>query len=604
MKDRWGSAAFVFFAFWLVSLFADAREEYKNLSSSGRVYYVDSSKGSDSSSGSEKAPWKSFAPLGKAALRPGDRVVVFPGVMGGSLALEDVSGSEEAPVVISFKPGRYVWDAPSLMSRKMHISNTNDDPHGNKAIAVELKNCKNVAILGKGAQFLCKGKMMQLHIDHSENIRLRGFSFDYLRPTVSECTVMSVGEHEAVVRVHRDSRYRVENHRLVWVGDYWESAWGSRCVVQKLSRNPLIVRGGRSGIDIRGFDVEEVEPYVLRVRFEKNPGFEVGVTYQHRDIRRDYCSVFNEYSKNVRFERVSFHFMHGMGVVSQFSENIAFDRVTIAPKKGSGRTCSAWADMLHFSGCSGKITVRDTFFSGSNDDAINVHGTHLRVKEALDSRRIIVRFMHPQTWGFPAFAEGDSVQFIDSDTLNELGGNTVKSARMREDRHEMELTLESDIPSGVRVGQDVLENVSASPEVHVKNCHVELIPTRAFLLTSRNKIVIEGTQFNRTNMSAVLVADDARSWFESSMVRDLTIKNCTFNYCKEPVIAVSPENKRFDRPVHRGIKIVRNSFNMDGDEAIRLKSAEDVLIKGNKFNKQRNPQDAVRQNQCERVRVE
>lgn len=43
-------------------------------------------------------------------------------------------------------------------------------------------------------------------------------------------------------------------------------------------------------------------------------------------------------------------------------------------------------------------------FSGAHDDAINLHGTHLRVTETFPERREIkVRFIHHQTVGFPAF---------------------------------------------------------------------------------------------------------------------------------------------------------------------------------------------------------
>ena len=101
--------------------------------------------------------------------------------------------------------------------------------------------------------------------------------------------------------------------------------------------------------------------------------------------------------------------MHGMGVVSQFSENIIFNNLKIAPRPGSLRTNSSWADNLHFSGCRGKIIVRDCVLGASHDDAINVHGTHLRIVDQPAPNKITVRFMHPQTFGFDAFAVGDRI---------------------------------------------------------------------------------------------------------------------------------------------------------------------------------------------------
>ena len=79
------------------------------------------------------------------------------------------------------------------------------------------------------------------------------------------------------------------------------------------------------------------------------------------------------------------------------------------------------------------------------------------------------------------------------------------------------------------VNEDCLENVTATPEVVVTNCRVECIPSRAFLLTTRKPITIKDNVFVRSHMSAILVADDARSWYESGFVRKLTIEGNTFS---------------------------------------------------------------------------
>lgn len=569
-------------------------------------YYVNPDTGDDLAKGTSEKPWKSFAPLKERSLKGGDRVVIAPGTMAGSLALENVKGSAKAPVVIEFQKGEYVWDAPTLMARTLHISNTNDAPHDEKRIAIELKNCKHVVLQGNETLFLCKGKMMEMHIDHSSHIKVDRVAFDYLRPTVSEVTVLSADETQATVSVNKDSRYRIDDQKhVVWVGDYWEAPLnGGRSLVQRVLPNPLQVRGGGSGVDIRRFEAEELRPGVLKLKYDKNPGLRVGETHQHREIRRDYCAVFNEYSKNVSFTNTAFHFMHGMGVVSQFSKDISFNKVRIAPRAETKRTCAAWADMLHFSGCSGKISVKNVFFSGSNDDAINVHGTHLRIVEMKDPRHITVRFMHPQTWGFSAFATGDEVDFINSNSLNSIGTNKVKDAVLSDDGRTMELTLERDVPNGMRVGEDVLENATASPEVFVSKCKVQMVPTRGFLLTSRNKIVVNDCTFDRTGMSGILVADDARSWYESCMVRDLTIRHCTFTHCGEPVIKIEPENNVAQSPVHTGIKILNNHFSLNGKSGILLKSTSNVQIKGNVFDPSGNAKDYTVQHLTDDVRFE
>ena len=46
------------------------------------------------------------------------------------------------------------------------------------------------------------------------------------------------------------------------------------------------------------------------------------------------------------------------------------------------------------------------------DDAINVHGTYLKIKQRLDDHTVIARYMHPQAYGFEWGVNGDEVQFV------------------------------------------------------------------------------------------------------------------------------------------------------------------------------------------------
>ena len=44
---------------------------------------------------------------------------------------------------------------------------------------------------------------------------------------------------------------------------------------------------------------------------------------------------------------------------------------------------STQADATHFSSCRGKIDSRNGLYEGMMDDAINVHGTYLKIKQRL-----------------------------------------------------------------------------------------------------------------------------------------------------------------------------------------------------------------------------
>lgn len=544
------------------------------------TYYIHPEKGNDASPGVKDKPWKSFAPMNKKQLSPGDRVeIVAAGTLTESLKPSG-QGSAQEPIVIHFAPGRYDWQREGLVTHKLSISNTNDDTKGDKAVAMDISGVSHLRIEGKGADFFCRGKMIQVFMDKSRDIVISDIAFDYHRPTMSEFTVVSLADNHAIIRIHPDSPYRLEGNKLIWVGEGWECGSGGYGQVFRPNPDTLL----RCSAPLGNVDtVTQLPDGLVKVEFSTNPGLEKGATYQHRDTTRDCAGGFCRDSENIVWDKVKFHYIHGMGVVSQFSKNLTFRNMTIAPREGSGRTCTAWADMLHFSGCAGKITVDGVHFFGSNDDPINIHGTHLRIVESLPPNKVKVRFMHGQTYDIKAFHEGDEVEFVRYKTLRPYASNKVTHAE-RLDEYEMMLTLEKSVPEGIGEN-DVMENITWTPSVEIRNCVLDAIPTRGFLLSTRQPIVVENNVFNRTGMHAILVADDAASWYESGPVKNMIIRGNTFNECAEPVIAFHPENQEGNEstPIHSNILIEGNTFKLKGTGALFLKSTDKVVLKNNIF---------------------
>jgi hypothetical protein len=270
-----------------------------------------------------------------------------------------------------------------------------------------------------------------------------------------------------------------------------------------------------------------------------------------------------------------------MGVVSQFCENISIDSVVVKPDEKSGRTCSAWADILHFSGCRGMIDVNNCFLSAANDDAINVHGTYLKIIEKLSANQIKVRFMHGQTYGFDAFKTGDSIDFIHPASLLSVGSNLITAAKKLNDKDVL-LTLQKSVSSGILI-DDVVENTSWTPRVWIHNTTITKIPTRGILVTTRRKVIIENCTFQRVQSNGVLVEDDAASWYESGMVKDLTIRKNNFVECGEPVVSIHPENKTCEGPVHQNISITNNKFTLKGTSVMSAQCVSNISFSGNEI---------------------
>lgn len=541
-----------------------------------KAWYINPQTGNDQNTGTDsRHAWKTFTPLNQQTLLPGQQVnIVAPGDFHTSFILK-AKGSSVAHVVVNFAPGVYNFYPDGALKKQFQISNTNDVPDGMKAIALYVNNCRFVDIKARGAKIVLRGKMIETCVDHSENISIDGITYDYYRPTVSELTVVNTGDHFADLQIHPDSKYSIKDSLLTWQGEGWQHKpfW----LWQVL--DPQTGDLQRMDIAVDSIRYAETGTNLVRAYFKKNPGFKTGLIYQNRDVTRDCSGIFMQRSKNISLQNIHINFMHGMGVVSQFCQNIRMDHISVRPDPASGRTCAAWADILHFSGCRGKIEISNSYLSGANDDAINIHGTYLRVINTPKPQQVLVRFMHNQTYGFDAFTSGDSIAFIHAETLREYSNNMVVQVQKINDKDFL-LTLKNPVPAHINP-TDVIENTTWTPQIWIHQDTVARVPTRGILVTSRRKTVIENTVFLHPHMSGISIANDAASWYESGMVKDVTIRHNQFIQCGEPAIIICPENKQSDGPVHQNIVITDNHFDLQGTKVLSAKSTSGIIFNNN-----------------------
>lgn len=548
------------------------------VSKENTTYYINPVSGSDKNIGTKKeAPWKTFKRVNHLILTKGNKIeILSPGTFRESLYLIG-QGTTESPIIIQFTQGKYDFYPEGFFKSKFHISNANDASDSLKEIALYFLDCENVTIKGSGAEIVFRGKVIETSFNNCKNISIEEISFDYKRPTVSEMRVINVDDRYADIQIHNDSKYEIVDSTLTWVGEGWkhkvQNYWQAfDHENQKVSRKRLPIKTMR---------FSELDKNQVRVYFNENPGFIKGFTYQNRNTFRDYAGIFIQRSKNISLKNMNIYFMHGMGIVSQNCENITIESLNVKPREKSGRTSAAWADILHFSGCKGKIKINSSYLSASNDDAINVHGTHLRIVDEISNRKIKVRFMHHQTYGFDAFYVGDSIEFIRAKTLLPYSQNTIINVEKLNEK-EIELTLNQDIPNNIQ-SHDVIENISWTADVTILNNKIVHIPTRGILITTRGKVIIENNEFLKTHMSGILIADDANSWFESGYVKDVTISNNKFIDCGSPIIRVHPENSEIvaSDPVHKNIQIINNKFILDKQIVFSAKSTGNIKFLNN-----------------------
>jgi len=546
--------------------------------------------------------------------------VNYTGDNAGPAVNEAIAVAKNAakPVILDFPAGTYHFKDSSAISAQYYMSNastSSQTPGGWRKIGLLFKDINDITIRGNGSTLMFHGVMTPIVFDHATSVNMNDISFDFQRPVMSELTVTSVGSTYFEADIHPNSLYKITNNMLQWTGevdsngnpiDNWVST-GFANITQVQGYNPNTKETWRSSNPLSGVvSAQDLGNRKVRFNFNVAPSAVNGYTYQLRNDIRKEQGAFIYRSKDVTWNGVNFHDAPGLGIVAQYSENLDFENLNFAPKAGSGRTNASMADFMQFSGVKGEIIVNNSNFFGAHDDPINVHGTHLRIVEKPASNQIKVRFMHSQSWGFDAFTVNDTIEYIEGSSLLAVGSAKV-TAVTRVDDFNILLTLDKEVPSTVNVNSFYVENVAWTPNVTITGSTFESFSTRGILVTTRGKVLIDNNTFNRAPMSAILIADDASSWYESGMVKDVTISNNRFNYGGNSVISIEPSTSSTnpDKTVHSNIKIEGNTFKKNGTTSIYSKGvngfsfnnnivqegglqlnfhgSKDVLVQGNRF---------------------
>lgn len=545
------------------------------------IYLVDPSRGNDTNPVGK--PWKTFGKLNSIKLAPGDKVVISPGLQEESLKPMG-GGTVEKPVVIQFLPGTHTIGIKNVTRIPIFVSNSMDSDEP-KPVGILIDGFKHLRLQGGGVggdgktTILYDGRMVEIFNHHAEDIMFTGLVFDLKRPTVSEFRVLESRPSQAVIQVAEGSDYAVIDGKFRWLGD-----WGPGAFCQTLNIEDGRCRRSRTP---RGWTPEgqmeasarDLGGHKVRLDYpDGETGLKRGHQYHFRNIKRDSVGVHNSRSKDIVFRDCDFYALTGMGFVSQFTENLTFQRVNVAPPHDSIRTCPAWADIFQFSNCKGQVLVDSCRLSGMQDDAINCHGTYLRIIEKLGENRLLLRFMHRQTYGFAAFVPGDEVAIICAPKMREYAGNPRRKVTALERKSDRDwiLTLDGAVP---KFGEnDVIDNITWHPDITVRNNHFSVAPVSGFLLTTPGKAIVENNTFQRCGAFALSMSADSLRWFESAPVRNVLIRGNTFIECD---VSINPalQTINADEPIHENIRIIGNHFVRAGVSAM---GARNLTITGNR----------------------
>ena len=511
-----------------------------------------------------------------------------PAVSGdATLALRqavDSANRAGGDVTIRLERADYHLSRDSAATHPYHISNTasaEENPDPTKHIGLWLRGLRNVTIDGCGATLVTHGEMTTFVVDSCSDVTLKNLTVTSADPSVPELTVVGRDSVSVTMRVTPPSQFEITpDGRFQFVGHGWTLSDEAIAQVFYPDRNVTL----RCESPLRGHDSAcRISDSEVMLRFNRAPDVKPGEVYQLRHgVRNEVCGFINR-SRDVRLENINFQFMGNFGILGQYSENLTYDSIRCMPDPSSGRTNAGFADFVQMSGCRGMIRIANSHFEGAQDDPINIHGTHLQIVDSDNVGGMTVKFMHPQTFGFSPFEPGDSIVIVDRHTLQAVDCAKVTHVARIDDYCFRIVADGLRIPTGELIGHAV-ENITRTPQVEITGNYFARTPTRGILITTRGKSLIAGNTFFRIPMASVLVSDDARSWYESGPVRDLTIRDNRFVECASPAIVVKPETScDVTEPVHSGIVVVGNSFVNMESPAVSISGAADVDVRDNRY---------------------
>lgn len=447
-------------------------------------------------------------------------------------ALEHCRTLKESELV--FEPGQYDF-SPALCEEKYFYISNNDE--GLKRIAFNIHKFKNFSINGKGAQFMFHGFVNPFIISESENVLFKNFSIDFSRPFHSEGTILANHPDGLDVEFKKEFPYNIHRGILLFT-DHQKTQ-------DKLTS---VSKGGTYGSShILEFDSEKKETayMVYDYYFKEINGFpakklgknkvrilvpglkgKVGNTMVFGPNHRKYPGFVISDSKGTRFDKVTIHHAGGMGIIGQRSHNILVKDCKVTPS--GERMLSTTADATHFVNCTGYITLENNLFENQKDDATNIHGIYVQVKEITGKNELIYQIKHRQQYGFDFMKAGMKIEFVRGKSMETYEVNKVKSVE-RINKEFTKVTFEKDFSSKVQA-MDALAEVRDYPEILIKDNIIRRNRARGMLLNCRGKTLVEGNYFHSPG-AAILFEGDSCFWFEQGGVSDCVIRNNVFDNC-------------------------------------------------------------------------
>ena len=505
----------------------------------------------------------------------------------------------KSDVVLVFEPGVYNFYPDKALKAEYYVSN--HDQVTPKSVAINLVGWKGLELQGNGAEFLCHGRMLPIALIGSERCTLAGFTVDFADPQVTQYTIVETNDSATVFKPEAWVNWSLDSEgKLTVSGHGWKVRPLAAIAFEPDTRR---IAYRTSDIDISGarFNADKKNGTLTSRNFSRKD-LPVGTKIVFRSYERPAPALFLSGDTDTYINNVTVHYAEGMGLLAQLCENISLDGFAVRLREGGGRYCTTQADATHFSGCKGHIRSVNGFYENMADDAINVHGTYLRIIAREGDSTLIGRYMHGQSYGFKWGDPGDTVQFVASATMELIGAPAVIKSIEPVDRptvdgaKEMRVTFDRPLPdtigTGIKCG---MENLEWTPSVEFAHNTVRNNRARGSLFSTPRSVECLANLFDHVAGSAILLCGDCNGWYETGACRDVLIADNTFinpltslYQFTEAAISIYPEipdlkgqSQYFHGGNGHGVVIENNRFALFDAPIVYAKSLDGLRFTGN-----------------------
>lgn len=483
--------------------------------------------------------------------------------------------------VLCFDEHKYFVNSKLASERYFNVSNHTNP--GLKRVCFLLDGFKNFTLDGGNSNFVFEDIMMPVALHNCENVTVKNFKFEAMNTQNCQAEIINSGDDWFEMRVTAGCDCFVKDGEL-YAGERGGENQKLRYFIEcDGATGKLVSNAADYFFEKPEFSLEFIEKSrnVILAKGCKRK-IVTGNTVVFASQTRKVCSILVDESHNTAVENVTLYSGIGMGVIAQNSDTVSIS--DFSTKLKDNRKYSINADGTHFVHCKGKIHIKNSYFEGQLDDALNVHSIYLKVVDKTDNA-VIAEYGHFETVGIDFIKSGSVVNSVDADTQLPIKQYTVTSVKHINTNYA-EIAFAENIDD-INVG-DLLDEVSWKPDVIFENCTVKNNRARGILIASGGNTLIKNNYFS-TPGAAILFQSDAKYWFESGGAGNVEITGNVFDNCKyakwcDAIIETVPrEKEEKGRYFHDKISICKNVFRNCTSKIAIINNTKEIQFIDNEF---------------------